>query len=87
LTPEQSKQIAAAEAELRKMAGLIESAGVTQDEELRVLLRERLDARIHAILTDDQKAAWKKLTGEAWAGFRKTGLTMRNQFSPGTLVN
>lgn len=75
LTPDQLKQISALYVDANQVAGLLPSQGIPINEqnEIGMKLREKLDTRIVAVLTDPQKGTWKEMTGEP-AGFTKTPL-------------
>jgi hypothetical protein len=77
LTPAQLTRMALAEEEFGKIAeGVVKSymhfapRSEVRNEVLKEL-RERLDTRILGVLTPEQLAKWKELTGEKWNGFTK----------------
>ncbi len=80
ITDEQEKAIRAATAEFGELSGLLNQVDFTTDgerkdaAELRMKLRDKLDAKIEDLLTADQKAKWKKLLGEPHTGFTKQPL-------------
>ena len=78
LTPEQGQKISTLYVDADRVAGLLPSQGITVNEqsEIGMKLREKLDMRILAVLTDPQKATWNGMTGES-AGMTKTPLGTR----------
>jgi hypothetical protein len=75
-TAEQRKQYTAANLEMSDLARLVQQADLPPEtsSELGFELRARLDDRILVMLTDEQKAMWKKVTGEPYPGFRRQPL-------------
>jgi hypothetical protein len=74
LTPDQLLKVIAAEQEARRIAARLDRVELPPEKraEVRRLIRERLDDRILAALTPEQRAAWKELAGDPYPGFRKT---------------
>jgi hypothetical protein len=76
VTDDQAKAIRAARAEFAELAALLDAAepgppagkGVGEP---RRKLRDALDAKILAVLTDGQKAKWQAMTGDPHPGFTK----------------
>jgi hypothetical protein len=77
LSAEQTRKIGAADDAARRMARLVESSqvGPDTDYELRTWLQERLEAEIMALLTAEQKAAWREQAGQPDPAIKKAGLT------------
>ena len=77
LTPAQLARMSDAETEGGLVAELVVHARLGRERQDEVLrdLRDRLDDRVLGVLTPDQTAKWKELTGEKWAGFVKPLMT------------
>lgn len=81
ITDEQAKAIREADQEFEQLAGMLDAvehdaASEPRKEvrELRLKLRDRLDAKIEGLLTAEQRAKWKSMLGEPYAGFTKQPL-------------
>lgn len=87
ITEEQDKAIRAASAEVASLASLLDRADTGAPAakavaEARAKLRDRLDEKVMSVLTADQKAKWKAMTGEPHPGFTKQPL-FGGGFGPG----
>lgn len=76
LTDEQRKSISALGLKFSALATELDRVDIPPDKEFdaRLQLRDRLDAAVLMVLTADQKAKLKELTGEPFTGFPKQPL-------------
>lgn len=82
ITDEQEKAIRAAPAELLELAEFLDRVEFAGPEgeprkdvtEMRMKLRDKLDAKVEAVLTADQRAKWKTMVGDPHSGFTKQPL-------------
>jgi hypothetical protein len=73
LTEDQRKKVTALAADVRQVAVLLDQTFIAWEKELAVRgkLRDQLDVQLLQVLTADQRAKLKELTGEPFAGFAK----------------
>ena len=72
ITEEQTAKLNALADDAMKLQDLLASQPLEDPErKLALKLRDAADERMHAVLTDSQKAKWKELTGEPWTELRK----------------
>ena len=73
LTADQTAKLTALGEDAVKLQDLRSQEGVSDPEgKLAYHLRDAADERMLAVLTADQKAKWKELTGAPWPGLTKT---------------